>query len=555
VRVRRIALVVVLAVAAASLTAFQSGPAHAATVTGLPITSAYQVVAASAQGHIFISQGPDGGAKAPIVVTNLSGTQVGSIGDGAWGMALSANDQTLYAATGDSVTAYSTTTLNQTASYPAPGLTTSVAIQSGRLWVSYRNGSTGALGEVGGIDLTDPSAPWDSVPGEWIGFPPTIAVDPSDSGKLVASGDEMIDGATTATYNVSDPSAVTQIGSSASIACGIDDLWVIPGGGTFLCGDSAYSTATLAANPSDVAYYPGFMAVAPNGAIADGSNGSVLAYPAVGKAATASYDEWYGVPVPSTFTAESASPIGFAWSSSGEQLFTVMQSTNINGQSAYTLLSLYPFERVPAPLTMTSTATTIGYRGSFTVTAHLGVTDTNPDYSVYETIAGHPRQLVGSCPCGLPGSLGTADSLWTTDTTYTAVYTGDALYEPKTVTLDIKVGAEVATALSGYYKTAEVSGLQYHLYHRNATLKDWVTVTPNKQGECVRLEIQQAVKSVWRADATTGCVALNKWSQAAIPRTLSATGWYRVRADFAASAKDTTNVSADGGWLYYVVPS
>jgi hypothetical protein len=35
------------------------------------------------------------------------------------------------------------------------------------------------------------------------------------------------------------------------------------------------------------------------------------------------------------------------------------------------VLSRYPFERVPADLTLTSTATTIPYRGSFTVPPHL----------------------------------------------------------------------------------------------------------------------------------------------------------------------------------------
>jgi hypothetical protein len=325
-------------------------------------------------------------------------------------------------------------------------------------------------------------------------------------------------------------------------------------------GDSdgvPYSTATLVTTIYPDTYYPGYTAVAPDGALAIGaSSGSLLAvYPPRVATPTASYDRWYGLPLPASFNVETSNVLGFAWSATSEQLFTVIQSTNSNGQSVYTLLSLYPFEYVPSDLTLTSTATTIGYGGSFTVTAHLGFTATNQAYSVYQTIAGHPGQLVRSCPCGLSGSVTTTASSWTTNTTYTAVYTGEQLYEPSTVTLAIKVGAKVATALSGYYKTAEVSGLQYHLYHRNATLKDWVTVTPNKQGECVRLEIQQAVKSVWHADATTGCVALNKWSQAAIPRTLSATGWYRVRADFTASAKDTTNVSADGGWLYYVVPS
>ena len=257
---------------------------------------------------------------------------------------------------------------------------------------------------------------------------------------------------------------------------------------------------------------------------------------------------------PSSFNVETSNALGFAWSATSEQLFTVMQSTNSNGQSVYTLLSLYPFE-VPADLTLSSSATSIAYDGSFTVTAHLGFTATNQAYSVYQTVAGHPRQLVRSCPCGLSGSFTTGGSLWTTNTTYTAVYTGEQLYEPSTVTLAVKVGAKISDSLSGYYKSSTVTGLEYRLYHRNATLKDLVTVAPNKTGECVRFEVQKSTNGVWHANTVSTCAALNKWSQTMLTSKLGSTGWYRFRPDFTASAKDITNVSTDGGWVYYVVPS
>ena len=48
---------------------------------------------------------------------------------------------------------------------------------------------------------------------------------------------------------------------------------------------------------------------------------------------------------------------------------------------------------------------------------------------------------------------------------------------------------------------------------------------------------------------------LNKYSQTLMSRKLGPTGWFRVRADYTPSAKDTTNVGAQSGWLYYVVPS
>jgi hypothetical protein len=520
---------------------------HAATVTGLPITSVYQVLAASAQGHVFISQGPD----APIVVTNLSGTLVATMGDGARGLALSANDETLYAAIGDTVTAYSTTTLKATASYPLPGPGFSLALQGSSLWVGYQSSP---YGEVGHIDLATGTATWNALPGGWVNIPPAIALDPSGTGVLVTSS-EGVDPPWVTSYNVSNPAAVTQIATATEMECPNDGLSVLPGGTTFLCDGLLFSTTTLARDIS-AGYDGGFTAVAPDAAVALGGGEDVQAYPpGTTEPPTTDYEEFYGLSLPPGYLVNSSDPVGFAWSANSQQLFTVIESTSAySSNPVFTLLSLYPFERVPADLTLTSTATTIGYDGSFTVTPHLGVTDGNRAYSVYRTIAGHPRQLVYSCPCDPSGSFTTSGSSWTTNTTYTAVFTGDARYQPTTVTLAIKVGVKVSNSLSGYYKSTTVAGLDYHLYHRNATLKDLVTVAPNKTGECVRFEVQKSINGVWHPDTLSGCAALNKWSQTMLTSKLGSTGWYRFRPDFTASAKDTTNVSTDGGWLYYVVP-
>src|SRR5580693_2062625 len=109
VRFRRIApAIAAILVGAASLATFQpAGPADAAVVTNLPITSVYQVLADSVHGHVFISQG----VGEPIVATNLAGDLDTTFGVGARGLALSANDETLYAAVGASVVGYSTTSL------------------------------------------------------------------------------------------------------------------------------------------------------------------------------------------------------------------------------------------------------------------------------------------------------------------------------------------------------------------------------------------------------------------------------------------------------------
>ena len=426
-----------------------------------------------------------------------------------------------------------------------------MALQSGGLWVKHQSADED-ISEVRGIDLADPSAPWDSVPAEWIEFPPTIAVDPSNSGILVTSGNPLVGAAATATYNVSDPSAVTLVNSSTSIGCGTSDLSVLPGGKTFLCNGFPYSTETLARTNSSGSYYSGFTAVAPNGAIAVGSSEDILAYPAGGTAPTESYDQFSGMYPPTTYTANS-SPAGFAWAADSQQLFTVIESSINDGSPVFTVLSLYRFERVPTDLTLTSTATTIPYNGSFTVTAHLGFTDSSGAYSVYQTIAGQPRRLDWSCPCGLTGSFITGGSSWKINETLTAVYAGNALYEPRTVTLSIKVGVKVAAALTGYYKSAEVSGIDYRVYHHTATLKDAVTVTPGKRGECAQLQVQEYSKGAWRPGITTKCGTLNKSSKVIIAVKPTALGRFRIRANFVRAKTDTANVSTAGSWLYYEV--
>jgi hypothetical protein len=364
----------------------------------------------------------------------------------------------------------------------------------------------------------------------------------------------------TASYNVSDPSAVTLIKSAGTgaLGCGNNGLSVLPGGKTFLCDDYPYSTATMAPQDPSGTYATGFTAVAPDGAIAAGiggtANGTVWAYPKGVATPTASYSGWDGLSLPYSYIVNASAPVGFAWSASSEQLFTIIETWSNYGNPVFTLLSLYPFERVPADLTLTSTATTVQYGAPATITAHLGVTYSNQSISVYDAVAGGPRYLDRSVDANDPsGDVIFPDPSFTRNETFTAVFSGDSHYSPATVTLAIKVGAKVSAALSGYYKIDKLSGLEYHEYHHTATLKDLVTVAPDKPGECVRLQVQQAIHGVWRADATTSCAALNKWSQAMITRRLGPTGWFRVRADFTPSAKDTANVSTDGGWGYYLV--
>src|SRR5215469_12195176 len=165
---------------------------YASTGTLLPISSYYQMVVDPAHGHIFISQGSS--SQNGILVTDLTGQVVTTITGqtGVRGIALSPDGSTLYAALsgGDAVTAISTATLTQTASYPLPAGDSpfNVAVQSGKVWVSY---NTGTLFQAA-VGYFDPSAasPALQAPASMSGWfsAPQLAADPSDTGVLVAVG-------------------------------------------------------------------------------------------------------------------------------------------------------------------------------------------------------------------------------------------------------------------------------------------------------------------------------------------------------------------------------
>jgi hypothetical protein len=535
----------------ASAAAFQSGTAHAAaatSATGLPVIGVSQIVADTAHGHLFMVQNPYGGRGSddPVLVTNLSGTPVGTLADAMRNVTLSPDGQTLYADDGDAVTAISTATLKQTASYPTPGQAAELAVQSGRLWVSYEGSSYSG---IGAIDLTDGTADWNAVPTDYIGVPPAIAVDPSDTSILVVSG-AGFDGSTMATFNVSNPSAVSLIASSKTLSC---DASVLPGGTTFFCDGFHYSIATLAQQNAPY-ISSGTTAVAPDGGIAVANGTGSLEVVAPGASTeTDVYSQWWGVPVPLSYINASSLPTALTWGADSQRLFTVVESTSEGIDPIFQLVTLYPFQRVPADLALTSTATTVGYHQEVTVTPHLGMTYANRSFSLYETIAGSVRQLEWSGPADPGGDHVSFGVSAAHNVTFTMVFAGDARYKPATVSLTVGVKVDVSAALRGYYRTTTVSGASYRVYRRTATLSDAVTVTPAKRGECVELQSQEYSKGAWHPVTTTKCGTLNKSSQVTDALKLAALGRFRVWAYFVHAKTDTANLSTTGSWQYYEV--
>jgi YVTN family beta-propeller protein len=550
------ALIVVLG----TLGALPTGSAQAATTTALPITSFYQMVVDSAHGHVFISRGSS--SLNEIIVANLAGQEVSTITgqNGVMGIALSPDGSTLYAALGSdhSVTAIDTTTLKQTASYPLGDANTplDVAVQSGKVWVSYDTGTVGAA-TIGDIDLTatTPAFETQAAMGGWYAAP-ELAADAQDTGVLVAAEPGMSP-SSVASYNVTvDPATVRAQSGSFNNCDNLLDLAVAPGGSEFVLACGApyahyrYSTADLSQRGSYASTnYPDAVAIDSNGDVAAGittnlSAPDIYVYPQDGDATLNTYN----------FGASGANLVarGLAWSADGSQLFAVLQ----NSDSTYSLQVIDAPTLLDASLTLTTGEATRNYDATIHVTAHLGTTDSNRTVSIYaQAFGSKTRTLLTSGKVNSSGDLSVSRKA-PHSTTFSVVFSGDAKYGPRTVTRTVRVRARVSGSQSGYYGSSRVGRVTYRLYHRTGVLDAHATVAPNKRGECVEFEVQEYFQGAWQPNVTSGCVKLSNLSKASgkFRLTQADVGYhYRIRADYIRSSKDTGNLSNDSAWQYLMV--
>lgn len=282
---RRRILLPVIALFAAGLAAVPMSGIRAATegssgiTATLPLTSYYQMAVDSVHDHLFFSQGSS--SENSILVTDFSGNTVATITGqtGVVGITLSPDGSTLYAALSGAheVTAISTATLQQVAVYPLGDALTplSVAVQSGKLWVSYDTGTAGTS-TIGDFNLsaTNPVLEPQSAMGGWYSAP-MIAADPSDTGNVLVALEPGLSPAAAASYDTSQDPVTVRAQSSALKNGSQDncdnaqDLAVVPGGAQFITACGApyahyrYSTADLSQQGSYASTsYPDAIAIA-----------------------------------------------------------------------------------------------------------------------------------------------------------------------------------------------------------------------------------------------------------------------------------------------------
>jgi hypothetical protein len=531
--------VITVVAGALGLLALSAGGARADTISSLPITSFYQIVADTSQGYLFLSSP----GQNSIFVTNLTGGEIDQISglNGVEGMALSADGSTLYAAlsSADAVDAISVSSFHVTASYPLPtgDMPWNVAVQSDAVWVGYETSSAGSSG-IGDIDLSVSSPAFTAQPGmgTWYSAP-QLAADPADGGVLVAVQPGQ-SSAQAATYSTSSsPATFTQTASTTSLG-GVDgceneeDLAVVPGGAQFLvaCADpsavNSYTMADLGAPANSysgpaTADHPVAVALAQNGTVAAGVGGAaatdLFAYQSGQSTPTASY----GV----SGSDMTIAARGFAWSADNSQLFVVIQFSS-NGSTSYALRVLYP------PLT--SSVLSLGFDAFDTTTLY-----------------GAPVFVTGELSIGPNGSTqpGANDTVTITRTpvgssTPTATYTvttdsGGGFTQPDTASPPLPLGSYTyAASYAGDSATAP------------ATTSQVVTIVPDVSNITLAGPSTAVTGQDVSLDGTlslSGGVSLPAGTDVTITRTLV--------GSTATPESTTVPVAADGGFTLTDIPT
>lgn len=212
--------------------------------------------------------------------------------------------------------------------------------------------------------------------------------------------------------------------------------------------------------------------------------------------------------------------------------------------------------KLATALKLSPVPTTVDYLAPVRLSATLGGVPGGRPVSFYAQRAGsRTRSLLATATTS---SSGVASVVYrpSATSTVTAVFSGDALHAPATAAgRTIAVLVKVTQVISGYYGSETYQGLLYRVYHHTATLKDTVTVVPNKRGECATVQIQVFFQGAWVWDVVTGCGYLTSGSQVfgSFNLAQAAGARYRIRATFSPARSDVTNRGNVSAWLYFRV--
>jgi hypothetical protein len=527
----------------------QGGAATGDKDVKIPLPRLGDMLVDRAHGHIYITGGP---GTNTFVVTDLDGTVVKTLpGNGAAGMALSADGTKLYVAFSDTdgIAVVDTATYamswiwtgTNTGDYTCPR---DVALVGGQLWFAWGCDSEPYKG-LGRVDLATKQF-WLNQTDSRITSALMLATAPAQPNTLFAAETDVTSAKVyrfqvTSTWAYTRAVGTTDGGMARHIAVTPDGSQVIvPSGSPYYHQVFRASDMTVVGTYPTTAY-PNAVAIRPDGMVAAGSNApyntDAFVFEPGGSTPIRTY-EFGALPNDVTW-AHTLVDGGLAWHEN--RLYALTH--NLSEPDVLTLRIRESSLPLPT-LTLNTDRSTYAYNATATLNIHLGTTASNRTVSVYAQSYGAPQKLLQTAAVDASGNLAWR-TVVTRMTNFSVRFAGDASYGPTFAARLVKVHARTTNSLSGYYSTS----YSWRLYHNEQTPTLTAKVAPSKPGACVYLRIERYVNGAWTYVRTSSCYKLSSTStlttQVSLTRTIGMR--YRIHAQY---RSDPANLAHNAPWVY-----
>ncbi|MET7735003.1 Ig-like domain repeat protein [Streptomyces sp. NPDC005402] len=208
--------------------------------------------------------------------------------------------------------------------------------------------------------------------------------------------------------------------------------------------------------------------------------------------------------------------------------------------------------RVATTLSLNNNGKLYNYGTDVKFTAHLGKTYKSRSVSIYADPFGSDKgkKLIKTGTVNADGNISAVVDM-TRDTKVTAVFSGDARNQPKTVASTAYARVKISTAVSKHYKTAKIGSTSYYWFHKNTDPLLTTTMT-YYSGRQQRFDLQVYYQGTWYS-ADSQYFPLGTNGKSAV--TLEAPGESGIRARMRSvyvngSSGDTVNSTTYGAWKY-----
>ncbi|MEV7395379.1 Ig-like domain repeat protein [Streptomyces sp. NPDC091215] len=213
--------------------------------------------------------------------------------------------------------------------------------------------------------------------------------------------------------------------------------------------------------------------------------------------------------------------------------------------------------RAKPTLTLNNNGKVYAYGKDVKFTAHLGTTYKNRTVEIWADPFGSdkPNKKVKSGKVDAHGNLSVTLDL-KRDTKVTAKFSGDARWQPRSVSSTVGAKVSVSMSVSRQYRTKSAWGQTYYVFHQTKNPL-FTTKMPYYDGRSQRFDFQVYYQGKWYSGGDSEYFRLATSGLSSVEFTgnhKEDVGWrFRVRSDYInGGSGDTVNSTTYGAWKYFM---